>query len=919
MKTTHNPMKQRLQQAGMIFLLTTCLTLQAQTTLFDGHTDLAIDYDQTSDVWNLHAGSDTTGQTYAASNVVLEVKSAALSPVPTNAAFSFLGSNTPLWILPQAQNENILYLGYGGDGIPAGVFVNNQVTVTLQSVTGPGDFFSYKVDGFGTPTVYFNTRDGVSTNDQVTVQAGGDAHLNWAFTKAGTYQVVLQASGTLVNGNQTTTSEPVTYTFKVVTPAILNTGHTDLAIDYDSTGNAWNLHVGSDTFGTEYGASEVFLEVNSAAITTIPTNAGFSFLGSAGTPIWLLPQAQNEKLLYLGYGGDGIPAGVFVNDRVTVTLQNVTGPGDFFSYKVDGFGTPTVYFNSRDGIATNDQVTVQAGGDAHLNWAFTKEGIYQVVLQASGTLLEGGQIVKSGPVTYFFEVLAPTILSTGHTDIALDYDDVTSHWDLHVGSDTFGTEYAANEVILQVDGDAKTNIPSSLSFLGNSGDPVWILPQAQNENLLYLGYGGDGIPDGVFKDNQVTVTLKSVTGPGDFFSYKVDGFGTPTVYFNTRDGIGSADSATVLAGGDAHLNWAFTAAGNYKVVLQTSGTLLNGNTSITSAAVTLTFSVISPQAQLNNEHVDLRIEYTSTASNVLSIIASDENHGIHYATNEAILVVGAASQTTLPDGTPFGNAGDSLWIAPQSQNPDLLYLGISAEGVPLGVFTGKLNFRLVAFDGPGDFFLWQYSGGFDLKINTRDGLDESDETTPIIPSHEHYNWGFTTNGVYHLTFQASGLYNGVTVTSLPATFTFNVLPLPATPSIPPYQAWQNIHWPQGTSAFITGPDADPDGDGIANGLEYALNLNPNATDTAVTPTFSFITNGLNTYGALTFTQVKGDANLVYEPLAKSDLNSSVWDLLTDIVSSVDNGLTETITVRDSIPAALAPTRFYQLRVRFKNP
>jgi hypothetical protein len=56
------------------------------------------------------------------------------------------------------------------------------------------------------------------------------------------------------------------------------------------------------------------------------------------------------------------------------------------------------------------------------------------------------------------------------------------------------------------------------------GSPVWILPQVQNEDLLYLGYGGDGIPDGVFVGNQVKVALKNVTGPGSFFSYGAGSF-----------------------------------------------------------------------------------------------------------------------------------------------------------------------------------------------------------------------------------------------------------------------------------------------------------------------------------------------------------------------------------------------------------
>ena len=96
-------------------------------------------------------------------------------------------------------------------------------------------------------------------------------------------------------------------------------------------------------------------------------------------------------MLYLGYGGDGIPTNIFVSDQVNVTLKNVTGPGDFFSYDFDTFGNPKPLFNSRDGISTNDVATVHAGGDYHLNWAFTQPGIYKVTLEVSGTLLAGNQ------------------------------------------------------------------------------------------------------------------------------------------------------------------------------------------------------------------------------------------------------------------------------------------------------------------------------------------------------------------------------------------------------------------------------------------------------------------------------------------------------------------------------------------------
>jgi surface-anchored protein len=568
----------------------------------------------------------------------------------------------------------------------------------------------------------------------------------------------------------------------------LGEGHTDLAIDYDDAAHAWNFHVGSDSLAKEFAPDQVILKVKSGALTNVPSAAAFSFLGTPGSPIWILPQQQNEELLYLGYGGDGIPNGVFEGNQVTVALKSVTGPGDFFSYRLDSFGNPQVLFNTANGISTDDAATVQSGGDAHLNWAFSQPGDYTVVLEASGILASDKSVSSSGAVSFRFSVGAgPKVLDAGHTDLALDYTPDEDAWDFHVGSDALEEGYDADDVILQVNGDANTSIPPGplFAFLGNSGDPVWILPQAQNPALLYLGYGGDGIPEDVFASNRIKVALKSVTGPGDFFSYSLDSFGNPHVLFNTRDGISSNDVAAVQAGGDAHLNWAFTQPGDYKVTLQASGELDGAATVTSSGLVTFSFSVLPPPVILTNEHVDLRIVYDPSATHQLSIVARDEDHQISYATNEAILVVNEGGKLTLPAGTPFGNEGDSLWVIPQSQNPDLLYLGISAEGIPSGAFTGNLEFRLTSVEGPGQFIVWQAVGfgNYNVVINTKDGITAQDETTPLIGSHEHYNWGFTTNGIYKVTFEASGHLAGSTnITSLPETFTFHVLPLPTNAS-----------------------------------------------------------------------------------------------------------------------------------------
>ncbi len=193
--------------------------------------------------------------------------------------------------------------------------------------------------------------------------------------------------------------------------------------------------------------------------------------------------------------------------------------------------------------------------------------------------------------------------------------------------------------------------------------------------------------------------------------------------------------------------------------------------------------------EINTGHCDFIVILQPNSTRPLSVALRDEDHGINYHPGESILVAAESSEITLPVGTPFGNEGDSIWILPQSQNPSLLYLGISAEGVPPGVFSKPFHFRLLRVEGPGDFFVWQAAefGKLDLKMNTRDGVDDNDKTAPIIGSHEHFNWGFTTNGIYRVTFQVEGQRTGeaTNIVSDPAVFTFHVLPFSPEPVDPP--------------------------------------------------------------------------------------------------------------------------------------
>jgi surface-anchored protein len=194
-------------------------------------------------------------------------------------------------------------------------------------------------------------------------------------------------------------------TISLKAQTLLESGHADLGVLYQQ--NAWDLHVHHEDLG-EFDPGEVILQVGPAAESTVPAHPGFSFLGSAGTSVWILPQTEeghSDHLLFLGLSAEEQEPGLFLNDRITLSLAGVTGPGQFALYEVDAFGTPSVFMNSADGITDADRVDLLAGTHRHANWAFTMPGEYEVSFRASGTLADGLAFTQSDVVAYNFSVV----------------------------------------------------------------------------------------------------------------------------------------------------------------------------------------------------------------------------------------------------------------------------------------------------------------------------------------------------------------------------------------------------------------------------------------------------------------------------------------------------------------------------------
>jgi surface-anchored protein len=183
---------------------------------------------------------------------------------------------------------------------------------------------------------------------------------------------------------------------------ILGNEHADIDVAFEN--GEFELLVHDETNDIEYDPTDVILRVNGGARTTVPNDPAYSFLGVAGSAVWILPAVQDPMLLFLGTSGEEIEADTFQNDSVKLSLKDVKGHGEFSLFAIDAFGTPQVLMNTRDGIDVNDFVQVISGGHTDYNWAFGEPGKYRITVEATGTLVDG-TVVSSGDVTYTFRIL----------------------------------------------------------------------------------------------------------------------------------------------------------------------------------------------------------------------------------------------------------------------------------------------------------------------------------------------------------------------------------------------------------------------------------------------------------------------------------------------------------------------------------
>jgi hypothetical protein len=172
---------------------------------------------------------------YDPADVLLFVGPAARTAQPANPAFAFIGAGAgnPVWIVPQIENPNVLYLGLEAEDIDPGTFATyfeadprvsatgEFVRVSFVDVRGPGQFSVWEIGPAGELTVWASTAQGglTAADAYFTTSGAPDVHLNYGFTAPGLYEVdVVLSTFVRVPGEELlrpVASGPITLTFGV--------------------------------------------------------------------------------------------------------------------------------------------------------------------------------------------------------------------------------------------------------------------------------------------------------------------------------------------------------------------------------------------------------------------------------------------------------------------------------------------------------------------------------------------------------------------------------------------------------------------------------------------------------------------------------------------------------------------------------
>lgn len=198
--------------------------------------------------------------------------------------------------------------------------------------------------------------------------------------------------------------------------------------------------------------------------------------------------------------------------------------------------------------------------------------------------------------------------------------------------------------------------------------------------------------------------------------------------------------------------------------------------------------LLAPPARA--QHIHVQLSYSPATQWRLFVYDFDSGE---FAPSEAPFFVAHQAFSFVPANafTNFlGRAAGGAWTLPETENADLLYLGIGTSGIAPGTFANnQIRLHLRSLDGSGHFALYNVDpfGGSVVHMNSRDGIDPAADAIALsaVSGHVHVNWAFSAPGTYRVGLAASGRLNanGQTNISPVVEYTFNVQDIPWRPRL----------------------------------------------------------------------------------------------------------------------------------------
>lgn len=373
--------------------------------------------------------------------------------------------------------------------------------------------------------------------------------------------------------------------------------------------------------------------------------------------------------------------------------------------------------------------------------------------------------------------------------------------------------YDPAEVVLGPDGGLSGRVPAgpALAFLGPVGQPVWSLSTG---DTAFPALDTTGVSAGLVIDDTVTLSLRSVEGPGMFTAYQLSGIEQATALFGS--GPNAPRSLRLPAGTrTGGVVWAFDAAGDYRLTLSASADLRSGREVSAEAAYRVRVPAIIPAGQvlspaamplpmpmrpagpaavpttaaeprpdmaaeplaapakpaaaatvttvtenrqvIADGHVDMGPQLSGD-SWTIRIKDDRTSPAVWRETADVVLWVKDNAKVSVPAGADFlGAQGDPVWLLPQSQQPGIVWPGWNTQhqSVVSGV-KDNVTWTLKGVDGPGRFALF-LTGSFGKAEVLFDSTRSFPQQLAIpLNTHAHGNWAFSKPGRYRLAVQMSG-------------------------------------------------------------------------------------------------------------------------------------------------------------------